>query len=814
MRSVWGWFAVILLLAGTCLAGTSVRKVISLDGQWQIAQGGLTDEAPQTFNASIPVPGLADMAQPAFTEVGKASPQREAFWYKRTFSVPGKQYPVAILKVNKAMFGTKAWLNGTPVGEHLGCFTPGYFDVSKAIFYGAENSIVIRIGACRESLPESVPAGTDYEKTVWTPGIYDSVSLTLTDSVFISSVQVAPRIADGTATVQVVLQNHGNSPITTNLAVSAKEWKSARQSASSTQSVEITPHGQRVITETIRLRNPHLWSPEDPFLYVLNCQTVSDAVETRFGMREFRYDEKTGCAILNGRPYYLRGTNFCLFRFFEDPLRGGLPWNRTWARKLLTQPKDMLHWNSARVCIAPFPEFWYDIADETGWLLQDEYPIWGFSDGWSQKELTTEFKEWLQERWNHPSIAVWDACNETLTPRIGELIKAVRGMDLSNRPWDNGYSPRDRPTDAIELHPYTSVGRGEASRIGSALDKSFPTLAQGPLVINEYDAFWMARDGGGTPWFGKWYEEALKPNVTLARKQELLAYNAADVTEYWRARRQAAGVQWFCYLSYSKPNMVTSDNFADMPNAVIESHFLDYMRNAFSPLAVTIDDCEPQLAPGLTSDFRIIVTNDLDKAQSGCINLRFSDGPVSSSKFTVDALGQTVLELKAESPATPGKYLLSAELVPTGGERVLSRRDVEVVTQEQASRLASLADNCPVTASSEFPGCPARFAVDRRKGTRWSSEFSDPQWIMVDLGKPRTISRVVLDWENAYGKAYRIQASNDGRTWTDAYATDQGKGGRLEIAFSPVEARYVRLYGTARGTEWGYSLWSFQVFEK
>lgn len=98
--------------------------------------------------------------------------------------------------------------------------------------------------------------------------------------------------------------------------------------------------------------------------------------------------------------------------------------------------------------------------------------------------------------------------------------------------------------------------------------------------------------------------------------------------------------------------------------------------------------------------------------------------------------------------------------------------------------------------------------------TRWSSEYSDPQWIAVDLGELRSIGRVVLFWEAAYGRAYEIQVSPDGITWTSVYATEEGKGGVEVIAFLPVLARYVRIYGKARGTAWGYSLWEVEVYER
>ena len=92
-------------------------------------------------------------------------------------------------------------------------------------------------------------------------------------------------------------------------------------------------------------------------------------------MREFKFDPATGRAMLNGKPYFMRGSNITLYRFFEDGECGKLPWDEKWVRLLHQRVKDM-HWNCLRYCIGFPPEAWYDIADEAGILIDDEFPIW------------------------------------------------------------------------------------------------------------------------------------------------------------------------------------------------------------------------------------------------------------------------------------------------------------------------------------------------------------------------------------------------------------------------------------------------------
>jgi beta-glucosidase len=125
----------------------------------------------------------------------------------------------------------------------------------------------------------------------------------------------------------------------------------------------------------------------------------------------------------------------------------------------------------------------------------------------------------------------------------------------------------------------------------------------------------------------------------------------------------------------------------------------------------------------------------------------------------------------------------------------------------------NLALNKTATSSSnESSLLTPNYAVDGNTTTRWSSAFSDPQWIYVDLGSSKSINRVKLIWEAAYGKAYKIQVSNDASTWTDVYSTTTGAGGTVDIPFTATSARYVRMYGTTRGTTYGYSLFEFEVY--
>jgi predicted esterase len=120
--------------------------------------------------------------------------------------------------------------------------------------------------------------------------------------------------------------------------------------------------------------------------------------------------------------------------------------------------------------------------------------------------------------------------------------------------------------------------------------------------------------------------------------------------------------------------------------------------------------------------------------------------------------------------------------------------------------------NKPVTASSSstFVLSPEN-ALDGNLKTQWVSKASDPQWICIDLIKPVTVSGVTLSWGAIYGTEYKIQVSNDSKIWKDIYSTSAGAGKREKITFDPVHTQYVRMYGTKRQANFGYSLFEFQV---
>lgn len=125
---------------------------------------------------------------------------------------------------------------------------------------------------------------------------------------------------------------------------------------------------------------------------------------------------------------------------------------------------------------------------------------------------------------------------------------------------------------------------------------------------------------------------------------------------------------------------------------------------------------------------------------------------------------------------------------------------------------ANIAFNKPITASSvETTATPATGANDGNLNTRWSSAFSDPQWITIDLQSTYEITGARIIWEAAAAKKFEIQVSNDAIIWNTVFSTTSGDGGTDNFTFTAT-ARYIRMYSTARTTAWGNSIYEFEVW--
>jgi beta-galactosidase len=695
---------VLLLALMSCNRPSGQRTSISLNGEWQLAIGDSPTDIPEVYNAVVPVPGLVDLAKPQTAPVELSD---KIYWHRREFVTIEGEFSICNLKINKAKYLTRIYINGKYVGENPYCFTPTVTEISGYLNPpGEPNEIVIAVG-CKNNLPATVADGSDFEKDFYYPGIYDDVMLIYSGTPYVNNVQCVPMVEEEKLRVQAEFTSlpvDGKFPVTYRVT----ELASGRQVSYGNVIIE-----SAVSDFEINMDGCRLWTPEDPFLYVLEIQTSADNYSTRFGMRSFRFDKERKLALLNGEPYFIRGTNICIYRFFDDPVRKDLPWKSDWATRLHEQFKSM-HWNSIRYCIGFPPERWYEIADSLGFLIADEFPIWfgnnpevidSLARELTAEHLVREYSAWMRERWNHPCVVIWDAQNESVTDITGDAMQMVRQLDLSGRPWENGWAAPRVATDPIESHPYLythyfghrfdppqeellsyffdtiRIPHNDANERDPSIDGAY---YENPVLINEYCWLWMNRDGSPTRLTEPIFNNAFGDGLSTDEMYEIYARHLAIMTEYWRAHRTAAGVQHFCGLGYSRPDEPrgeTCDNFIDIDELVFEPGFEKYVRSSFAPVGLMLDVWDYAFRAGSEHERKLFLINDLEQPWEGPLELYFER---SGEKFlpvswqaSAEAFESKRVDIRFTTPEEPGTYDMVAEL-DHDGETVRSVRQVVI----------------------------------------------------------------------------------------------------------------------------------------
>lgn len=704
----------LLLAAGVSLLSgcdRPERQVIPLNGTWDIAVTPRGKLLPENYGSRCPVPGLVDMSEPALVPP-RTQTKDSVFWYRTTIEPDDGNYDVANLRIGRSRYYTRVYVNGHPAGRSPYNLTASEYDLKPFLRPDRKNELAIAVG-CFNNVSDSVVDGRDAEIYFYPPGLYDDVTLTLSDYPYIANLQTAPDIERGTLRViaRVVTDPDG---VPGTLRYRVREVATGKTVArGDTEDIYPTEeNGEWQVDFTVPIKNFRLWSPEDPFLYELTVSSTGDTESARFGMRTFRFDTPSGMAVLNGKPYYLRGTNVDLNRFYEDDLRDSLPWSRDWTTRLHRGIKDN-YMNAIRYTTCFPPGFWYDLCDSLGILVFDEYDIWGMVDSTetltqTADQLAREYAIWMRERWNHPSVVVWDAQNETLTSRTGEAIGRVRHLDIQNRPWDNGFAPPVAETDCKEVHPYIfmefldpsvgpppegilkyAYGRERIPENGPDQWSPDPSGRRYPnaTIVNEYGWLWLNRDGSPTTLSGPVYAKLFGDSLSAAELREIYGRHLGMLTEYWRESRRNAGVLHFSTLTFSRnteaPRSCTGDNFTDIRALTYDSCFLRYVRPAFCPVGVMVKYFESELAAGETITVPISVINDTYESYGDTLRLYFRPEatgealPAVAGALRVEENGKQSLSLPIRTPSEAGRYELVAEIL-FEGEPIRSVRRITV----------------------------------------------------------------------------------------------------------------------------------------
>jgi beta-galactosidase len=720
-----------IFMSGTILAQQPVIR--SLNGVWQFEQ---TANAfpPQKYSRSIPVPGLIHLATPKieaydklFLRPGKTVLKAEHnlydidyvpqySWYRNEIEIPESlKSREVILCIRKSQYVTQVYINGMDAGSSMSCYTPIELNITPYLKYGQKNEILIRVGE-RVWLPSQAAGSTDKEKEHYLPGIWDDVSLRFTNKFQVSNALLIPDTKDSTLTAKVMIRSFYPSQLfygsATNDSCEIKIEIFRKDNNQKVVSKKIkgiaTRDNNTVFETTFAFANPRLWSPETPFLYraevtVSDKEIVSDCYKSDFGFRDFSIKDKH--FYLNNKMIYLRGSNITLQRFFEDPECSNLVWDRKWVTKLLCDVPKSANWNAMRVCVGIVPDFWYDIADSCGLLLQNEWFYWQ-NHGWNE-QIQKEYTEWVWADGNHPSIVIWDGINENKNLFIGNtLIPELKKLDPT-RVWDAGFmegsdmvaDDMDEPHTYIcaydlmiapDVEKYLKENPYELGNLDN-FKKWYPNVpdAKSAQLVNEYGWIWLWRDGSPSKLTKKHFDYFVGPDATPQQRWELQAYWLQLETEWLRSERSIAGVLAFCLLTNNYG--YTGDYFSGNIASLTPTITLKWFKHCFAPVAAFINLPDQRYfknnkpyQPKSKLSFNLVGVNDFAVPQNGKVSILLLNSAgkevsVQNLDIMIPAFKSTNLPVTIKLPALPGGYMILAKLsLPGKTESVISRRYIMV----------------------------------------------------------------------------------------------------------------------------------------
>lgn len=498
------------------------KKVINIAGDWTVALDstdiGLKNGWQNTaFKQSMKLPGTTDDAglgvpnklkpsieKPQMSHLTRKNSYLGAAWYSREITIPknwkGKEM---LLKLERVLWKTNVWIDGKELEtEQNSLIAPHYFDLSKYLIAGKTHRITIRIDNRKLfdiSVDNMAHAYTNHTQIIWN-GVIGKMEIEAFDAVRISNLQIKPEISSGTAQVKLALNNNTNKIAKGILKITAVNKKSNIPVATLQKDIQVKM-GQSVIEVDYNMgKDVKLWSEFSPELYELkaelNAAKNTSTISADFGMRSF--SKKGSVLTINNRPVFLRGTLECdIF-----PLTGYAPMDKEGWRKVFGTAKN---WglNHLRFHSWCPPQAAFEVADEMGFYLQVELPVWVLKIGEDQKTtdfLYAEAQRMIDEYGNHPSFCMWSMGNElqgdmTVLTKLMNSLKAQDARHLyttTSFTFENGHGKWPEPEDDFFITQWTKQGwvrgQGVFNSESPNFNKDYVASVEGmtvPLVTHE-----------------------------------------------------------------------------------------------------------------------------------------------------------------------------------------------------------------------------------------------------------------------------------------------------------------------------------------
>jgi beta-galactosidase len=413
-------------------------------------------------------------------------------FYKRTLTIKPKAGERAYLRFEGAMNVADVWLNGKPLGQHLGGYLPFTYDLTDGLSSTGQNELLVRINNEDNAITGPKPLkNLDY---VQHGGLYRQVTLTIKPKVHItdemwSNTQAGgglfityPKVEASSATVRVRAEvfNSGQGAKTVTVQHSLARNGAILETAQT--QVSLKGGERRHVESDIAVADPSLWSPKAPNLYDLKTTVIdgeiTDAVSTRIGIRRFEF--KSDKLFINGEETFLRGVN----RHQEYPYVGYAISDAANYRDALLIKRAGFDY--VRLSHYPHSKAFMDAADALGLVLLDAIPGWQYFN--KDPAFTTQAlktcTDMIRRDRNHASVLAWE-CSLNETNMSPELIETFHKTVKTEYPGDQGISAGWKP-ETYDLYLQARQHRDGKS-----------ALPDKPLIVSEYgDWEYYAQNAG------------------------------------------------------------------------------------------------------------------------------------------------------------------------------------------------------------------------------------------------------------------------------------------------------------------------------
>ena len=446
--------------------------------------------------------------------------------YRKKFATPKGE--IVKLHLEGVYQKAEVFVNGQKAGQHGYGYTPFTIDVTPYLFKGKrQNEVVVKVNNSEQPNCRWY-SGSGIYRHVW---IETMPALHIAENgVFVTTPKIEANKA--TVNVEVTVQNEGNS-----------EQQSIVEVEGQQKTVLLKAGESKKVDFSYTISNPHLWSPDDPYLYTANVKlsTLSSQLSTKYGIRSFSFDAEKGF-VLNGKPMVLNGA--CVHH--DDGVLGAMAFDAAEIRKVKLMKEA--GFNLIRTSHNPTTRAFLDACDSIGMLVIGEA-----FDGWRTAKLKYDYSTMIDSCYredihamvmrdrNHPSIISWSLGNEVIerkelrvvhTARL--LKKAVLEID-DTRPitealcaWDRDWEIYDPHFEVLDIGGYNymifkhgSDHQRDPKRVMWQTEsyprdafRNWATVNDHPYVVG--DMVWTGLDYLGESGIGRYYYEGERPGESFA----------------------------------------------------------------------------------------------------------------------------------------------------------------------------------------------------------------------------------------------------------------------------------------------------------